>query len=175
MSFNVQSLIDRDSALWQALRAWPKIELHRHLEGSIRLPTLIDVRLAPGQTLTRNQVRGITNLVAGAVPELKPDNVAVVDQTGKLLSETVEVSASVALVPSVMQRRTRWGMPLPTKPCTSSWLRGGRPSSVRVRFAASARSTMVSSRVPSRSNSTQRGNRPMPLTARPASSPRRGS
>ncbi|NLX09003.1 MAG: adenosine deaminase [Chloroflexi bacterium] len=43
MSFNVQSLIDRDSALWQALRAWPKIELHRHLEGSIRLPTLIDV------------------------------------------------------------------------------------------------------------------------------------
>lgn len=56
-----------------------------------REPTAsVTVRLAPGQTLTRNQVRGITNLVAGAVPELKPDNVAVVDQTGKLLSETVE-------------------------------------------------------------------------------------
>ncbi|MBN1679467.1 MAG: adenosine deaminase [Anaerolineae bacterium] len=27
----------------ETLKAWPKIELHRHLEGSIRLPTLIDV------------------------------------------------------------------------------------------------------------------------------------
>jgi adenosine deaminase len=43
VAFNVRTVIDRDSELWQTLWAWPKIELHRHLEGSIRLPTLIEV------------------------------------------------------------------------------------------------------------------------------------
>lgn len=43
MSFNVHSLIDREGSLWQALWSWPKVELHRHLEGSIRLSTLLDV------------------------------------------------------------------------------------------------------------------------------------
>ena len=56
-----------------------------------REPTAsVTVRLAPGQSLTRDQVRGITNLVAGAVPELNPANVAVVDQSGKLLSDDEE-------------------------------------------------------------------------------------
>jgi len=40
---NVGTVIDRQGALWQRLRAWPKIELHRHLEGSIRLSTLLDI------------------------------------------------------------------------------------------------------------------------------------
>ncbi len=43
MAFNVESVVNRDSDLWKTLWAWPKIELHRHLEGSIRLPTLIEV------------------------------------------------------------------------------------------------------------------------------------
>lgn len=43
MAFNVQSVINRDSDIWRSLWAWPKIELHRHLEGSIRLATLIEV------------------------------------------------------------------------------------------------------------------------------------
>jgi adenosine deaminase len=43
VAFNVESVVNRDSDLWKTLRAWPKIELHRHLEGSIRLPTLIEV------------------------------------------------------------------------------------------------------------------------------------
>ncbi len=43
VAFNVHTVIDRDSAIWRTLATWPKIELHRHLEGSIRLETLIDV------------------------------------------------------------------------------------------------------------------------------------
>lgn len=56
-----------------------------------RVPTAsVTVRLTPGQSLTGDQVRGITNLVAGAVPELMPEHVAVVDQSGKLLSADAE-------------------------------------------------------------------------------------
>lgn len=43
MSFNVHTVIDRRSDVWKTLWSWPKIELHRHLEGSTRLPTLIEV------------------------------------------------------------------------------------------------------------------------------------
>jgi adenosine deaminase len=43
VAFNITTIIDRDSDLWNMLWTWPKIELHRHLEGSIRLTTLIEV------------------------------------------------------------------------------------------------------------------------------------
>ena len=43
MAFNAHSVVNRDGDIWQTLWAWPKIELHRHLEGSIRLATLIEV------------------------------------------------------------------------------------------------------------------------------------
>jgi adenosine deaminase len=43
VAFNTHHVIDRESDIWKTLWAWPKIELHRHLEGSIRLPTLIEV------------------------------------------------------------------------------------------------------------------------------------
>ncbi|MBN1565947.1 MAG: adenosine deaminase [Anaerolineae bacterium] len=43
MAFNTHSIVNRESDIWQTLWAWPKIELHRHLEGSIRLATLIEV------------------------------------------------------------------------------------------------------------------------------------
>ncbi len=43
MAFNVHHVVDQQSALWRTLAAWPKIELHRHLEGSVRLTTLVEV------------------------------------------------------------------------------------------------------------------------------------
>jgi adenosine deaminase len=46
VAFNAHSVVNRSSEIWQTLWAWPKIELHRHLEGSIRLPTLIEVARA---------------------------------------------------------------------------------------------------------------------------------
>ncbi|MGI9324494.1 MAG: flagellar basal-body MS-ring/collar protein FliF [Pseudomonadales bacterium] len=46
----------------------------------------VTVTVAVGRRLDREQIRGIANLVAGAVPELDAGDVAVVDQSGKLLS-----------------------------------------------------------------------------------------
>ncbi|PJF44192.1 MAG: adenosine deaminase [Phototrophicales bacterium] len=43
MAFEVTDAVDRSSSLWQMLKDLPKIELHRHLEGSIRLTTLVDI------------------------------------------------------------------------------------------------------------------------------------
>ncbi len=50
----------------------------------------VTVTLRPGQSLSPDQVRGITNLVAGAVSELDTQDVAVVDQSGRLLSRQEE-------------------------------------------------------------------------------------
>ena len=54
----------------------------------------VTVTLKPGRVLTREQTRGITNLVAAAVPELKAADVVVVDQTGALLSDGADDAAS---------------------------------------------------------------------------------
>lgn len=56
----------------------------------------VTVTLAPGRTLSDGQARAILYLVAGAVPGLAPDNVAIADQTGRLLSADIASSADRA-------------------------------------------------------------------------------
>lgn len=46
----------------------------------------IMLRLAQGRTLTDAQVSAIVHLVASSVPELNPDDISLVDQNGRLLS-----------------------------------------------------------------------------------------
>ena len=46
------------------------------------------VTLRPGRSLDDNQVAGIVHMVASSVPELDPGRVTVVDQRGRLLSQT---------------------------------------------------------------------------------------
>jgi flagellar M-ring protein FliF len=46
--------------------------------------------LFPGRNIESHQVKGIANLVASSIPELKLENVTVVDQKGNLLSMGVE-------------------------------------------------------------------------------------
>jgi flagellar M-ring protein FliF len=46
------------------------------------------VTLADGRTLSEAQVQAIVHLVASSVPQLSPDDVAVVDQRGRLLSQS---------------------------------------------------------------------------------------
>ncbi len=51
------------------------------------------VSLHPGRVLDRAQLAGIVHLVASSVPELAPSAVSVLDDTGKLLSQTPEGGA----------------------------------------------------------------------------------
>ena len=56
-----------------------------------REPTAsVTVTLSPGQGLADGQARAIMNLVAGAVAELKPEHVTIVDQSGRMLSQRDE-------------------------------------------------------------------------------------
>ena len=49
--------------------------------------------LYPGRTLERSQIAGIVHLVASSVPELVPGAVSVLDDSGKLLSNTGDAAA----------------------------------------------------------------------------------
>ncbi len=51
------------------------------------------LRLRPGAQLEPGQVRGIMHLVAGSVEGLKPENVTVLDENGKILSAEVAETA----------------------------------------------------------------------------------
>ncbi|MDH4416123.1 flagellar basal body M-ring protein FliF [Acidovorax sp. HMWF029] len=51
------------------------------------------VSLHPGRILDRAQLAGIVHLVASSVPELAPSAVSVLDDTGKLLSQTADNAA----------------------------------------------------------------------------------
>jgi flagellar M-ring protein FliF len=57
------------------------------LYSTTQQPTTASVAIVtkPGMQLNSQQVRGITQLVAGAVEGLKPDNVTIVDQNGQIL------------------------------------------------------------------------------------------
>ena len=72
------------------------------------------VSLHPGRILDRAQLAGIVHLVASSVPELAPSAVSVLDDTGKLLSQTpdnaagAEVNAQQLLyVQQIEQQYTR--------------------------------------------------------------------
>lgn len=48
------------------------------------------LELFPGRKLETHQIKGITNIVASSIPELKTENVTVVDQKGELISIGIE-------------------------------------------------------------------------------------
>ncbi|MBX2801957.1 MAG: flagellar M-ring protein FliF [Myxococcales bacterium] len=52
------------------------------------------VHSEPGHSLSRDQVRAITNLVAGAVDGLTADRVALIDDNGSLLTESVDMDGT---------------------------------------------------------------------------------
>jgi flagellar M-ring protein FliF len=68
------------------------------LYTSTQAPTTasIAIKTKPGQTLTPQDVRGITMLVANAVDNLKPENVTIIDQDGQILLPGADNAATDA-------------------------------------------------------------------------------
>ena len=58
------------------------------------------VNLLPGRTLDAAQVAGIVHLVSSSVPQLAPDQVSVIDQTGNLISKQNGMVGESGLNPS---------------------------------------------------------------------------
>ena len=54
------------------------------------------IELASGRALSSTQVEAIVNLVSSSVPNLAKSNVSIVDQAGRLLSNSIEDAASTA-------------------------------------------------------------------------------
>jgi len=65
------------------------------------------VSLHPARSLDRTQLAGIVHLVASSVPELTPSAVSVLDDTGKLLSESVNGPAGAKGVDAEQLQHTQ--------------------------------------------------------------------
>jgi flagellar M-ring protein FliF len=65
----------------------------------------VTLRLAPGRSLSRAQVRGITALVAGAVDGLQAKDVVLVDEQGNLLSGDAGDDAAMAGLSGLLEAR----------------------------------------------------------------------
>ncbi len=68
--------------------AMPKESIFAREEDEPTASVLI--KLAPGRDLTPEQVKAIVFLVSRAVPKLKPENVTVADNRGRVLSDVLE-------------------------------------------------------------------------------------
>lgn len=63
------------------------------------------VDLHPGRTLDRTQIAGIVHLVASSVPELSPASVSVLDDSGKLLSQSPDGKESPVDIQQLMYQQ----------------------------------------------------------------------
>jgi flagellar M-ring protein FliF len=61
------------------------------------------LKIKPGKTLSKDQVMGIVQLVAGSVENLKPDNVTVVDSSGRVLYKNAGSGSSATIALSGQQ------------------------------------------------------------------------
>ncbi len=65
----------------------------------------VTVKLHPGQQLSNAQVQGVASLVAGAVKNLKANQVVVVDETGALLNGNTEEDEALMAATTLLQAR----------------------------------------------------------------------
>jgi flagellar M-ring protein FliF len=59
------------------------------------------LRLRPGIELARGKISGIVHLVSSSVENLQPENVTVIDDTGKILSANIRLTAEVTTLAPV--------------------------------------------------------------------------
>jgi flagellar M-ring protein FliF len=55
------------------------------------------LKLKPGKILSKDQISGIVQLVSGSIEALKPENVSVIDSSGKILYKSGEANSPIVL------------------------------------------------------------------------------
>jgi flagellar M-ring protein FliF len=55
------------------------------------------LKLKPGKVLSKDQISGIVQLVSGSIESLKPENVSVIDSSGKILYKSGEANSPIVL------------------------------------------------------------------------------
>ena len=73
------------------------------------------IKLRPNMVLTPKQIEGIKNLIAAAVPRLKPSNVKIVDQYGNPLGENDQLTQANTLLKTEMIYKKRMEQQLENK------------------------------------------------------------
>jgi flagellar M-ring protein FliF len=63
----------------------------------------IIVKLVPGQALREDQIQGIVNLVAGSVEGLDPDQVAIIDANGRVLTRNSQGGTAGPMSPGMLE------------------------------------------------------------------------
>ncbi|HYX06044.1 MAG TPA: flagellar basal-body MS-ring/collar protein FliF [Bacteroidales bacterium] len=72
-------------------------------QTSVKASASVLVALKQGQDLTKDQVEGITALIAGAVEGLRKDAITIIDQTGKRLTNSKQEPSDIAEVDNWMK------------------------------------------------------------------------
>ena len=90
-----------DSSLYAQVQSLPKIELHRHLEGALRLTTLLDIAREPVNPTTRRP-RRLLKLRQGLTITREPT------PTGWLLRFTGPQARSPGLIDDVLDKVEEW-------------------------------------------------------------------
>jgi flagellar M-ring protein FliF len=68
-----------------------------YLDREKEVTASVFLKLKPGKALSKEQVAGIVQLVAGSIEGLKPENVVVVDSSGKILYKNGDSNSPVVL------------------------------------------------------------------------------
>jgi len=86
--------------------AFPEAELFENNQSPVKASVIL--HLIPGvESLSKKEVKGIVNLVARAVPKLKPENVSVADADGKIVSDFEEDLEKEKLELRIVQEKLR--------------------------------------------------------------------
>ena len=65
-------------------------------QNTVKPSASVFLQMKPGQSLKKNQIQGIADLIAGSVAGLKPEKIIILDQNGNRLSDNIQGDSSYA-------------------------------------------------------------------------------
>lgn len=76
-------------------------------ETTVQATASVILNLKPNKTLKKEQIEGITALIAGSIVDLEPQNITILDQAGNRLTDAVDYASEFGASTSQMQLRQK--------------------------------------------------------------------